>query len=285
MISPYVKRLTLARLLVELRGDVTHVELRKRTGVSQSALSRLENGRHRPNVGDVMKILEALDASADQWQKVIAITHEAAQRGWWDSEEIDERQARYADLEAGAATIREYQAFYIPGLLQIPAYVAAVAVSDDLDLPGAAPPDPTARTRSRSGRQRMLRRPGGPTYEVILDEVAVRRRTAPPDVLADQLRFLADPGEAGVSVRILPIDATIEHYSVPKGAFSLYTYPDQDDPEVVAVDTVTSDLVLVKPGEVRPYERLYDRLRGAALSVQDSAAMLREAATRLEGST
>lgn len=285
MISPYVRRVRLARELVALRGERKHADLVRASGISSSALSRLENGRTRPNVGDVMKLLEVLDVTAEQWEKLVAITHEAAQKGWWESEEIDPRQARYADLEAGAATIREYQAFYMPGLLQIPAYVRAVAESDDLELPGNATPDPTARTKARQGRQRMLRRPGGPSYEVLVDELAVRRPTAPPDVMAEQILRLADPGSDQITVRVLPVDAHIEHYSVAKGAFSLYTYPDQGDPAVVAVDTVTSDLLRAEAHEVRPYERLYDRLRSAALSVQDSAAMLREAATRLEGST
>lgn len=262
---------------------MTHAELRKASGVSQAALSRLENGRTRPNVGDVMRILDAIPGgTAEQWEKLIQITHEAAQRGWWESEEIDERQAKYADLEAGAETIREYQAFYIPGLLQIPEYVSAVAENDDLVLPGSTPPDPAVRTQARVGRQRMLRRPGGPTYEVILDEVAVRRRTAPSEVFAEQLRRLADAGSDRITVRVLAVDAEIEHYSVPKGAFSLYTYPDRDDPSVVAVDTVTSDLLRTEAHEVEPYERLYGRLRSAALSVEESATLLLEAAERME---
>jgi len=31
---------------------------------------------------------------------------------------------------------------------------------------------------------------------------------------------------------------------VPRCTFSIYTYPDPGDPDVVAIDTVTSDLIL-----------------------------------------
>ena len=43
----------------------------------------------------------------------------------------------------------------------------------------------------RAGRQRYLRRPGGPTLVVILDEAAVWRRAVPQEVAHKQLRHLA----------------------------------------------------------------------------------------------
>ena len=133
----------------------------------------------------------------------------------------------------------------------------------------------------RTGRQRMLRRPGGPTYEVIVDEVAVSRLAAPPEVVKKQLYHLATTvnGEPKVTLRVLPVHARIESYAVPRCTFSTYTYPDPGDPAVVAVDTVTSDLILIEPADVHPYELLYQRLRDAALEPDDSLDLL----TKLAG--
>jgi hypothetical protein len=41
---------------------------------------------------------------------------EAAEGGWWESynEAMGERQALYANLEAGVTSIREYQQTFIP---------------------------------------------------------------------------------------------------------------------------------------------------------------------------
>jgi hypothetical protein len=47
------------------------------------------------------------------------------------------------------------------------------------------------------------------------------------------------------------------------------------------VDTVTSDRVLTDGTQVSRYERLYDRLRDAALSPADSADFLLKAASQL----
>ena len=53
---------------------------------------------------------------------------------------------------------------------------------------------------------------------------------------------------------------------MPRCTFTMFTYPDPGDPEVVAIDTVTSDLILTEPDQVTPYNRLYERLWEAALS-------------------
>ncbi len=88
-------------------------------------------------------------------------------------------------------------------------------------------------------------------------------------------------GEPAVTLRVLPVDARIAGFSVPRSAFSMYTYPDPGDPAVVAIDTVTSDLIVTDPAEVAPYDQLYTRLRDAALPEADSLTLLTKAATQL----
>jgi hypothetical protein len=116
---------------------------------------------------------------------------------------------------------------------------------------------------------------------VILDEIAVRRLAAPPEVVKKQLYHLATAvnGKPPVALRVLPVNARLDDFAVPRCTFSIYTYPDPGDPVVVAVDTVTSDLVLISPAEVAPYEQLYGRLRAAALSTAESLDLLTTAAT------
>jgi len=216
----------------------------------------------------------------DRWTQIVTIAREAGERGWWESNKtMGDRQALYANLEAGAATIREYQQTFVPGLLQIPDFVRARVDAEIALKPGS--PNADGVLAGRAGRQRMLRRPGGPTYEVIVDEVAVSRLAAPPEVIKKQLYHLATTVNADpkVTLRVLPVHARIESYAVPRCTFSLYTYPDPGDPAVVAVDTVTSDLILIEPDDVHPYEHLYRRLRDAALPPDDSLDLL----TKLAG--
>jgi transcriptional regulator with XRE-family HTH domain len=287
VISPYVRRLRLARELTALRkaANLTIEELAKLIGESRSKIQRLEGGTVRPKEADVLKILDALQVSDEKWAQIYEIAREAAERGWWapTAAQMGERQALFANLEAGAATIREYMPV-VPGLLQTEEYIRAISQYDDLTWMPSASLEPEAMVRGRINRQRMLRRPNGPTYEVVLDELAITRPIVPASVLASQLRRLAKP-EDRVRVFVLPIRAQIEAFSVPKSPFSIYTYPDPDDGTVVAVDNVTADLVLTDEEQVQRYELLYERLRKAALPPDDSARLLTETADEIERAT
>jgi len=283
MISPYVRRLRLGAELRALRAGagLTHEQVAKRIGVSRAQVSRLENG-HVVDQADVMKILDALGVDGDRWTLVMTIAREAGEKGWWESTRgMGERQALYANLEAGAAAIREYQQTFIPGLLQIPEFVRARVGADTALEPLEGTVDGVLA--GRAGRQRMLRRPGAPGYEVIIDELAVRRLAAPPDVVKKQLYHLATAGNGrpAVTLRVLPVDARLDSYAVPRCTFSLYAYPDPGDPAVVAIDTVTSDVILTEPADTAPYEELYTRLRAAALPPAASLDLLTSAADNL----
>jgi transcriptional regulator with XRE-family HTH domain len=279
MISPYVRRLRLAAELRGLRAEagLTHEQLAGKIGQSRAQISRLENG-HVVDQNDVMKILEALGVEGDRWTEIMTIAREAGERGWWESNRhMGERQALFANLEAGAEVIREYQMTFVPGLLQTPEYAQARAEAESATGPIDFKPDKSSE--GRLGRQRMLRRPGGPEYEVIIDEAAIRRRAAHAEVVKAQLYSLTATvnGTKNISLRILPLDAEIAGYNVPRTAFSIYRFTDPKDPTVVMVDTVTDDLVqteLTDAPNVKLYDELYGRLQDAALTVDDSLGFL-----------
>jgi Domain of unknown function (DUF5753) len=91
----------------------------------------------------------------------------------------------------------------------------------------------------------------------------------------------AGNGKPAIGLRVLPIDARIGGYAVPRCTFSVYDYPDPSDPAVVAVDTVTSDLILTDPAQTGPYNEMYARLADAALTPAGSMDLLTQAATTL----
>jgi transcriptional regulator with XRE-family HTH domain len=282
VISPYVRRLRLAEELRALRVErgLTHEQLARQIGQSRAQISRLENG-HTVDQNDVMKILEVLEVDDDRWTQIVTIAREAGERGWWESNKaMGSRQALYADLEAGAESIREFQMTFIPGLLQTPEFARARVEAERVAGPVTYTADKAVE--ARNARQRMLRRPNGPSYEVVIDEVAVRRPAAPGEIVRAQLYNVAarvnrDPK---TTVRVLPLGAAVDGYFVPRGAFSIYTFSDPGDPTVVLVDTVTDDLVLTDPEDVQRYEGLYTRLREAALTTMASLDLLSEAARR-----
>jgi transcriptional regulator with XRE-family HTH domain len=282
MISPYVRRMRLAAELRSLRtqAGLTHEQLAKAIGQSRAQISRLENG-HVVDQADIIRILDALEVDGERWTQIVTIAREAGERGWWESNKaMGERQAMYANLEAGAETIREFQMTFVPGLLQTPEFTRARIEAEKRAGPAGYSADKVIEARNQ--RQRMLRRPGGPTYDVIIDELAIRRVAAPAEILKAQLYHVAARvnGEPQTSVQVLPIDAVIDGYAVPRSAFSIYTFPDPGDPVVVAVDTVTDDLMLTEESAVKRYDELFARLQTAALPVDASLELLIKTANK-----
>lgn len=277
MISPFVRRRRLATELIALREahGVSAARLATDIGVARQRVSRLENGHVAPDLDEIMRILELFQVNEQRWQQIMTIAREAQERGWWAkfAGEMGARQALYANLEAGASQIREYQMVYLPGLLQTPSYTECRI---SMDRTEDATYNLSRASEARAGRQRMVERPGGPIYEVIIDELAVRRFAAPPPIVADQLDHIVRAGHEreALVVRVLPLGAPISNHSVPRSAFFMYRYPDPEDPIVVAVDTVTDDLVLTQPPSVDRYVQLYDLLVEAALRPDDSLDFL-----------
>lgn len=280
--SPLVRRRRLAVELRELReaAGLTAEQLAKRIGHSRMKISRLENANGRPSVADVIAILDALGVVGDRWHQMRGMASDAAERGWWEDygDHMGERQQVYADLEYGAATVREYTNFVVPGLLQTPEYTQARARLARLQARLPQERNGDRAVDAKIARQRVLRRPGGPSYEAVIDEAAVRRLAAPPEVMRAQLLHLADlTTDEQTVIRVLPLGHVIADYWVPRSPFTLYTYRD-GDPEVAAVESETADMVYTQADEVAPYGELFQRLRQAALSPQDSASFLRAAA-------
>lgn len=278
MASPFVRRRRLAaelRTLREARG-MTADQLARRINQSRMKISRLENAHGRPDLADLMKILDILEVTGDKWQEIIRIARDAAEKGWWDSfgDAMGARQRLYADIESGAKTIREYHQTAMPGVLQTPEFTWSLVRLTRAE--GTIDYVPERMAEARLQRQRQILRAGGPAYEIILDEIVIRRIGVPPDVLTTQLRHLAHTArtEPNITLRLLPVDARITGGLLPKSPFTLFTFADAEDPPMAVVDTVTTDLVHTDPDEVLRYTRRYDHLRQACRSPEDTVARL-----------
>lgn len=258
-------------------------ELAKRIHYSRMKISRLENAHGRPDVGDVVKILDTLEIPDARTLEIIRLATAASARGWWDSygDAMGPRQRLYADIESGAATIREYNDTSVPGLLQTPEFISALVNLKRLE--GALDFTPKRMSEARQQRQRSLLESNGPTYDVVLDEVVLRRINVPADVMATQIHHLINlmTSEPRIKIHVLPVDARIEGVPIPRAAFFLYTFPDPADPPIAVVETPSADLVYTESKEVGEHTKRYELLSKAVLSSEDSLKCLTGAADRL----
>ncbi|MFC8850702.1 MULTISPECIES: Scr1 family TA system antitoxin-like transcriptional regulator [unclassified Micromonospora] len=285
MISPLARRLRLGNAIRELRdaAGLTGSQLAREAGLDRTAISKLENGERRP-LDTVLRILDVLLPDGDErYRSLQRVARDGLTKGWWTGSEfvgMGERQARTADIECGTRTIREYQNSLLPGLLQTEAYArhrGQVALDDgaDFDLGGTV--------AGRLRRQQQISGPDGSEYDVVLEPQAIERLPVPPEIMREQLLhlFTLATTKSNVRVRVLPVDARLGRGYVPRSPFALYAYPDPEDLTLVAVDTVTADLLVTETEEAQRYARLFDQLRDAALSPEDSADLIQKAAQKV----
>jgi transcriptional regulator with XRE-family HTH domain len=285
MPSPYVRRHQLAaeiRKLRESRG-LTADGLAGLMFYNRAKISRLENAQRRPDLTEIMDILDALEITGSQYDRICQLAREAGQKGWWDryGMTVGPRQKVAADLEYNATLVRSYDQTAMPGALQCRPFIEALIKLDESQM--SRDYQPERMTEARERRQRELLRPDGPSYETILDECVIHRLAVSPEVMAGQLRHMIRivTERDSVKVRVLLHNARLPGGLPPQSSFYLYTFTEPDDPPIAVVDTVTADLILTKRGELARYNAMYDRLREAALSPEDSIAFLERVANRV----
>jgi hypothetical protein len=115
---------------------------------------------------------------------------------------------------------------------------------------------------------------------VILGEAAIRQIVGTSATMVEQLIRLAEAGQRpNIMVQVLPFRAG-EHGALT-GSFSIVGFPMPSDTDVVYLENMISAVYLEEPSEVRAYEAVFEYLRAAALSPNDSRTMLIEASERL----
>jgi transcriptional regulator with XRE-family HTH domain len=275
--SPVIRRARLGAELRQLRRReaLTLEQVCGRLGwASTSKLSRIELGQSRPDLADVLDLLDVYQVPASQREALIVIARDAAiSRGWWKAlGEMGERQRTYAELEAGAASIVEYQPAVVPGLLQTPAYARLRVGAGRLLHPEV---DLEADVRARLARQEVLLRAEPPRYTALLDERVCDPAGAPGEVWREQLRHLvALADRRNVTIRVIPRDAAPPRGVHPLTPFSCYAFPDPADPRTVMLEAPTTDVRLVGDADLSRYEELTGWLLAAALPTDESTALL-----------
>jgi len=284
--SPIVRRRRLGNELRRRRelAGLTGDQVIARVGwASASKLSRLENGRSRPDVADVLDLLDLYEVSGPEREELVAIARDASNRQWLREYPVmTHRQKGYAELESGCVDIREFASVIVPGLLQTPGYARVRIMSSQplQDPDGDRALDPEAEVAARLARQKILNRGlDPPQYEAVLAETALTANGGPSAVMREQIDHLCKLAQLpNVTLRVLRRNATVADFYLPHTSFSLYRFADPADPETAAIEALAHDLVLTEKAEIARYKVLFDWLRQAALTPEESLAWLTEAA-------
>jgi transcriptional regulator with XRE-family HTH domain len=170
-----------------------------------------------------------------------------------------------AELQARATEIYAFETLMVPGLLQTRAYARAVlGALDQSDLDD--------RTAVRLDRQRIFEKEQKPLYWLILSESALYLEIDGAETMRGQLaRMLSFEKDPRINVQVLPYTAGA--HAGLQGSFDLYRFA--QDPAIVYTEGYNSGHPTASPDTVQDCSLRYDHLQAAALSIKDSADLIR----------
>ncbi|RSN70471.1 MULTISPECIES: helix-turn-helix domain-containing protein [Actinomadura] len=272
---PTVRGRRLAREIRRLREEqkLTLQEVADRLDWSRATISRLETGQTRPKPGDIADILDLYGVPSPERDSLITLARQAGQRGWWTAYQ-DVFAGSYVALEDEASHIRTWDPQLIHGLLQTEQYARQVITAGRL-LPNQE--DIERRISARKHRQGLLTRENAPQLHVVFDEGVLRRPIGGPGVMRAQLEALIEAADRPtITIQVLPYSAQ-EHAGLD-GRFTILSYPDPADPDIAYVEGTMGDVYLESAEAIAKHRDRFDRIEAAALSTEESAHLIAEAA-------
>ncbi|MGW0293076.1 helix-turn-helix domain-containing protein [Streptomyces tuirus] len=170
-----------------------------------------------------------------------------------------------AELQSRAVEICSFEVLMVQGLLQTDAYARAVlGVLDTSNLDD--------RTAVRLARQRIFEKAEPPVFWVILSEVALHQQIGGQRTMRGQLaHLLSFSGNPRVNIQILPFSAGA--HAGMQGSFDIYRFA--GDASIVYTEGYGSGHPSANPDTVKDCSLRYDHLQAAALSLRDSAELIR----------
>jgi transcriptional regulator with XRE-family HTH domain len=264
------------------RAGVAADDAARHIARTDSTISRMETGQTSVPARVLERLVELYGATPEETAQLTELAKAARQRGWWQryGEVLHPGFELYLGLEAEATEIDMYASEWVPGLLQTPDYARAI-----MSVEPRPPSDEEiqARVEARLARQAILDGDGPLQYWVVLNEAVLRRTVGSPEVMREQLRFLATRARRrNVKLQVLPFDAgahpgtcgsfTLLALDLGEAAVSEYAY----------VENRAGSLLMDKIKEVETHRLAFDSLRAQALNPRESMALIDKTAAELE---
>ncbi|WP_435825215.1 helix-turn-helix domain-containing protein [Micromonospora zamorensis] len=259
--GPTVLRMLLGAQLRRLResGGVTREGAGWEIRSSESKISRMELGRVGFKERDVSDLLTLYGVTEEhERDALLKLARDANSPGWWHryGDVLPTWFQSYLGLEAAAALIRTYEVQFVPGLLQTGDYARAVVLLGH----GAAGPDEIERRVAlRMQRQQLLHRENPPQLWAVVDEAALRRPIGGPAVMRGQLTALIEATKSpNIRLQVIPFAAG--GHAAAGGAFTILRFGDQELPDIVYIEQLTSAIYLDKRDDLDYYAVAMERL-------------------------
>jgi hypothetical protein len=226
---------------------------------SESKISRMELGKVGFKDRDVADLLTLYGVAGEQERSaLLSLAREANTPGWWHrfNDVLQSWFQSYVGLEGASKLIRTYEVQFIPGLLQTEDYARAVT---RLGHRSASAEEIERRVNLRMARQDVLTRPDPPWLWAVIDEAALRRPIGGVEVMRAQIKALIEATKRpNVKLQLIPFSSG--GHAAMGGAFTVLRFPDQDLPDVIYIEQLTSALYLDKRDDVDHYAEAMELL-------------------------
>ncbi|MBM0202119.1 helix-turn-helix domain-containing protein [Micromonospora sp. NPDC051227] len=259
--GPTVLRMLLGAQLRRLResSGVTREGAGWEIRSSESKISRMELGRVGFKERDVADLLTLYGVTEDhERDALLKLARDANSPGWWHryGDVLPSWFQSYLGLEAAAALIRSYEVQFVPGLLQTQEYARAVVL---LGHGAAGPGEIDRRVALRMQRQQLLQRQNPPQLWAVVDEAALRRPIGGAEVMRGQLTALIEATKSPhIRLQVIPFAAG--GHAAAGGAFTILRFGDQELPDIVYIEQLTSAIYLDKRDDLDYYAVAMERL-------------------------
>ena len=257
--------------------DIAQRDAAKACGWSGARLSYIENAQQHVIEDDLDKLLPLYEVADSKRGPYYEAIERSQEKGWWERYQrfVPEGLQLLVAFEQGAAAIRSFHPVVLPGLLQTPAYYAAVLKEDVWPL---TEQQIGRLVEIRQRRQKILVREHDPlVLNVVLDEATLHHTADGNVTMAEQLNHVIAMAERpNVTVQVLPFERGAQSYSL--GEFQIFDFPWSSDPGVVCLELREQTLYLEEVHEIDSYALAHQRLADRAMAPDQSLATMRDVA-------
>ena len=243
---------------------------------SPSFVSLLLSGKRGASEVDIAAFLGVCRVQGPERDRLLALCREQDTPGWLQQHgsRLPKQLVTLIDHENKAVTISDFEAIFVPGLLQTGEYARAV-ISRNVNVP---PDEVDERVAARLARQSLFSRHQPARFTFYLHESVLRTPVGGRAVMRDQLHHLVRMSTRScLTVRVVPV--ALGAHAAMTGAFWLLEFAEFKP--VVYLESETSSLFLEKPEESTAYQRILRALAQAALGEGQSRELIATSATEL----
>lgn len=270
-------REAIAARLDTIRRDagLSGLELAQRCGWHKSKSSRIARAKTAPSDDDIRAWCQACGAE-DQAADLIAAsrTAESMYVHWRQIHRDGMRRVHEQTVPLYQRTrhFRVYASNVVPGMLQTADYATGLLRS--ITAFQGTPDDVADAVQARMDRSRVVR-DGNHRFALLLEEAVLYYRVSDEAAMAGQLRHLMETmSRPNVSLGIIPF--TAPRRSVwPLEAFYAF------DDDQVAVETLTAEINITSPSEIRTYLKAFAELARIAVHGREARTRISKAVQAL----